>query len=164
MKREAMMNLRPLNDNWRLESLEKAVSYQNADILIMDPAYSRWIEGDEDTELVCSDLVVDTLADGTYCVFEGFLEDYTENPERLVTENAIGQFTLDTGRIGVYDFSMVMAERPEIKKDIEEGKINAVIIKDFSGLISYVADEDGDVHVVGLSEDQKNGFFTIECL
>ena len=146
------------------ESLEMAVSYQNADVLLMDPAYSRLIQTDEDTELECSDLVVDTLVDGTYYVFEGCLDDYRGHTDSLSLENAIGKFTLDTGRIGVYDYSKAIKECPQIEEDIEAGKINAAIIRDFSGNVSYLKDEDDDVHVVGVSEDGKKNFFTMECI
>lgn len=140
------------------------VRYKNTDIILMDPAYSRFITTDEDTELECIDMVAETLVDGLYYVFRGDLKEYDEDAEQFQTENALHVFGVDTGRIGVYDYSKVMAEQPELKNSIE-GKIYfAAIIRNFSGTISCLTDEHDEVHVVGVSDDGEHDFFTIEYL
>ena len=141
--------------------MHKEVRYKNADILLMDPAYSRLIDAIEDTELECIDLVAETLVDGLYYVFKGRLDEYDEDDERFQTENALHVFGLDTGRIGVYDYSKVMAEQPELKEFIEKRRYFAAIIRNFSGTVSCLTDENDDVHVVGISDDCKHDFFTI---
>ena len=141
--------------------MHKEVRYKNADILLMDPAYSRLIDAIEDTELECIDLVAETLVDGLYYVFRGRLDEYDEDDERFQTENALHVFGLDTGRIGVYDYSKVMAEQPELKEFIEKRRYFAAIIRNFSGTVSCLTDENDDVHVVGISDDCKHDFFTI---
>lgn len=140
--------------------MAKEVKYKNADILLMDPAYSRWIITDEDTELECPDMVVDTLEDGLYCIFSGHLEEYDEELERFAKENAIGAFGLDTGRIGVYDYSKVMEEQSELKESIEKKKYLAAIINDFTGIITSNEDREGEIHIVGKSDDGQHDFFT----
>ena len=142
----------------------EGVRYKNTDILLMDPAYSRLIDTIEDTELECVDMVAETLVDGLYYVFRGRLDEYDEDTERFHTENALQVFGLDTGRIGVYDYSKVMAEQPELKESIEKRKFFAAIIRDFSGTISCLTDENDEVHVIGTSNDGKHDFFTIEYL
>ena len=139
----------------------KEVKYKNADILLMDPAYSRLIDTIEDTELECIDLVAETLVDGLYYVFKGRLDEYDEDDVRFQTENALHVFGLDTGRIGVYDYSKVMAEQPELKESIEKRRCFAAIIRNFSGTVSCLTDENDEVHVVGVSDDCKHDFFTI---
>ena len=59
--------------------MDKEVRYKNVDILLMDPAYSRWIDTNEDTELDCVDLVAETLVDGLYDVFRGRLKEFDED-------------------------------------------------------------------------------------
>jgi hypothetical protein len=39
---------------------EESINYKNTDVLLMDPCYSRDDDNDIDSELYCSDLVVDT--------------------------------------------------------------------------------------------------------
>ena len=141
--------------------MHKEVRYKNADILLMDPAYSRLIDAIEDTELECIDLVAETLVDGLYYVFRGRLDEYDEDDERFQTENALHVFGLDTGRIGVYDYSKVMAEQPELKESIEKRRYFAAIIRNFSGTVSCLTDENDEVHVVGVSDDCRHDFFTI---
>ena len=141
--------------------MHKEVRYKNADILLMDPAYSRLIDAIEDTELECIDLVAETLVDGLYYVFKGRLDEYDEDDERFQTENALHVFGLDTGRIGVYDYSKVMAEQPELKESIEKRRYFAAIIRNFSGTVSCLTDENDEVHVVGVSDDCRHDFFTI---
>lgn len=141
--------------------MDKMVKYKNADILLMDPAYSRLIDTIEDTELECVDLVAETLVDGLYYVFRGRLDEYDEDDERFQTKNALHVFGLDTGRIGVYDYSKVMTEQPELKESVKNRKFFAAIIKNFSGTISCLTDVNAEIHVVGISDDSKHDFFTI---
>ena len=100
---------------------EETIYYQNTDVLLMDPCYSRDDDSDIDSELYCSDLVVDTYADGYYYAIKGRLEDamdrideIAENPE----DYSLGEFTLDTGRIGVYDYRKAIEEQPDLKERI----------------------------------------------
>lgn len=140
------------------------IYYQNSDVLLMDPCYSRDDDNYIDSELNCCDLVVDTYADGYYHVIKGRLEDavdrldeIAENPE----EYSPGEFTLDTGRIGVYDYHKAIEEQPELKERIENKKIIATIIKDFTGTITSVTDKDYNVFLVGRSDDGSKDFFTV---
>ena len=142
--------------------MDKEVRYKIVDILLMDPAYSRWIDTNEDTELDCVDLVAETLVDGLYDVFRGRLKEFDEDANQFQTENALHVFGLDTGRIGVYDYSKVIAEQPELKESIEKRKYFAAIIRNFSGTVSCLTDEYDEVHVVGLSDDGKQDFFTMK--
>ena len=142
----------------------KETKYKNVDVLLMDPAYSRWITTDEDTELECVDLVAETLVDGLYYVFRGRLDEYDEDSDDYLTEKALQVFGLDTGRIGVYDYSKVITEQPSLKDSIKKKKLFAAVIRNFTGTISCLTDAQDEVHVVGVSDDGKNDFFTIEYL
>ena len=142
----------------------KKTKYKNVDVLLMDPAYSRWIATDEDTELECVDLVAETLVDGLYYVFRGRLDEYDEDSDDYLTEKALQVFGLDTGRIGVYDYSKVITEQPSLKDSIKKKKLFAAVIRNFTGTISCLTDAQDEVHVVGVSDDGKNDFFTIEYL
>lgn len=144
--------------------MDKETKYKNVDVLLMDPAYSRWITTDEDTELECVDLVAETLVDGLYYVFSGRLDEYDEDSDDYLTEKALQVFGLDTGRIGVYDYSKVIAEQPSLRDSIEKKKLFAAVIRNFSGTISCLTDAQDEVHIVGVSDDGKNDFFTIEYL
>ena len=143
---------------------EETMNYVNTDVLLMDPCYSRDDDNDIDSELYCSDLVVDTYADGYYYAIKGRLEDkmgriaeIADNPE----DYSLGEFTLDTGRIGVYEYRKAIAEQPELKERIENKEIIAAIIKDFTGTITFVTDDDYEVYLVGKSEDGTKDFFTV---
>jgi len=142
----------------------KETKYKNVDVLLMDPAYSRWIATDKDTELECVDLVAETLVDGLYYVFRGRLDEYDEDSDDYLTEKALQVFGLDTGRIGVYDYSKVITEQPSLKDSIKKKKLFAAVIRNFSGTISCLTDAQDEVHIVGVSDDGKNDFFTIEYL
>lgn len=48
-----------------------------------------------------------------------------------------------------------------MKERIERKEIVAAIIKDFTGTITSVTDDDYEVYVVGKSEDGTKDFFTI---
>lgn len=144
--------------------MNKIVKYKNTDILLMDPAYSRLIDTIEDTELECVDLVAETLVDGLYYVFRGRLDEYDEDAECFQTENALQVFGLDTGRIGVYDYSKVLEELPELRDSIEKRKSFAAIIRNFTGTVTCYTDKGDEVHIIGTSDDGEHDFFTIEYL
>lgn len=142
--------------------MDEEVYYQNADILLMDPCYSREDGDDEDFELYCSNLVINTYADGYYHVIKGPYEEnigkinvIAENPEGY----SIGLFSVDSGRVGVYDYHEAVKEQPKLKERIERGEIIAAIIKHFSGTISYLYNE-SEVYILGKSDNGKNDFFT----
>lgn len=142
--------------------MNEEVYFQNADILLMDPCYSREGGDDEDFELYCSNLVIDTFADGYYHVIKGSYEEnvgkidvIAENPEGY----SIGLFSVDSGRVGVYAYREAVKEQPKLKERIERGEIIAAIIKHFSGTISYLYNE-GEVYILGKSDNRKNDFFT----
>jgi len=145
---------------------EETINYVNTDILLMDPCYSREDDNIIDSELYCSDLVVDTYADGYYYAIKGRLEDMMERMEEIAKnpeEYSLGEFTLVTGRIGVYDYHKAIEEQPELKERIENKEIIAAIIKDFTGTITItsVTDEDYNVFLVGKSDDGSKDFFTV---
>ena len=140
------------------------VHYQNTDVLIMDPCYSREYGYDEDFELDCIDLVVDTYADGYYCAIKGsyeemqdMIDDLEDNPGHY----SLGEFTLDTARIGVYDYQKAIEEQPSLKARLEKKEILAAIIKNFTGTVTAVTDDDDNAHVVGKSDDGEHDFFTV---
>ena len=102
----------------------------------MDPCYLREDGDDEDFELYCSNLVIDTYADGYYHVIKGPYEEnigkinvIAESPEGY----SIGLFSVDSGRVGVYDYHEAVKEQPKLKERIERGEIIAAIIKHFQG-------------------------------
>lgn len=140
------------------------IHYLNTDILLMDPGYSREYGFDEDFELDCSDLVVDTYVDGFYHVIKGdyeVMQDMIETLEDHPDSFSLGAFTLDTARIGVYDYHKAIDEQPSLKERIEKKEILAAIIKDFTGTVTSVTDEYDNAHVVGKSDDGEHDFFTI---
>ena len=143
---------------------EESINYKNTDVLLMDPCYSRDDDNDIDSELYCSDLVVDTCADGYYYAIKGRFEDMIERIDEIA-ENpeyySLGEFTLDTGRIGVYDYHKAIEEQPELKERIENKKIIATIIRNFTGTITSVTDKDYNVFLVGRTDDGSNDFFTV---
>ena len=144
--------------------MNEEVYCQNADILLMDPCYSREFGYDEDSELSCSDLVVDTYSDGYYYAIKGHLEDMIERIDEIAEspdDYSLGGFTLDTGRIGVYNYYKAIEEQPELKERIKSKEIIAAVIKNFTGTICSVTDEDNNVYVVGRSENGIKDFFTI---
>lgn len=140
------------------------IYYQNTDVLLMDPCYSRGDDNYVDSELYCSDLVVDTYADGYYYAIKGRFEDMIERIDEI-TDNpvdySLGKFSLDTGRIGVYDYHKAIEEQPELKERIESKKIIAAIIRNFTGTITSVTDKDYNVFLVGRSDDGSKNFFTM---
>ena len=143
---------------------EETIHYQNTDVLLMDPCCSRDDDNDIDSELYCSDLVVDTYADGYYHAIKGRLEDMIGRTDEIadnLERYSLGEFTLDTGRIGVYDYHKAIEEQPDLKERIERKEIVAAIIKDFTGTITSVTDDDYEVYVVGTSDDGTKDFFTI---
>ena len=85
------------------------------------------------------------------------MDEIAENPE----DYSLGEFTLDTGRIGVYDYHKAIEEQPELKERIESKEIIATVIKDFTGTITSVTDEDYNVYVVGKSDDGSKDLFTV---
>lgn len=104
---------------------EKSFYYKNTDVLLMDPCFSRIFDFDIDSELYCSDMVVDIGADGYYYVIKGRLEEMKEkfdeiadNPEKY----SFGEIAVETARIGVYDYQKAIDEQPELKKRIENKK------------------------------------------
>ena len=146
---------------------EESINYKNSDVLLMDPCYSRGDDNVIDSELYCSDLVVDTYADGYYYAIKGRLEDMMERMDEIAEnpeDYSLGEFTLDTGRIGVYDYSKVITEQPSLKDSIKKKKLFAAVIRNFTGTISCLTDAQDEVHIVGVSDDGKNDFFTIEYL
>ena len=124
---------------------EKSFYFKNTDVLLMDPCFSRSFDFDIDSELYCSDMVVDIGADGYYYVIKGRLEEMKEkfdeiadNPEKY----SLGEIEVETARIGVYDYHKAVEEQPELKKRIENKKIIATIIKNFTGtIITSISEE-----------------------
>lgn len=145
--------------------MKEEVYYQNTDVLLMDPCYSREYDFDIDSELYCSDLIIDIFADGYYYVVKGRIDDMMEKLDKIAEEPekyAIGELTVDSVRIGVYDFQKAIQEQPALKEKIEKKEIIAAVIRNFTGTITSVIDDDHDVYVVGKSDDGENDFFVIE--
>ena len=143
---------------------EKSFYFKNSDVLLMDPCYSRMYDFDEDTELYCSDLVIDVLDDGYYYVIKGRYEDVMERldeMEGMPRNFSMGELTVDSGRIGVYDYHKAIEEQPDLKKQIENKDIIAAVIRNFSGTITSITDEDYVVHVVGKSDDGEHDFTVV---
>ena len=143
---------------------EELINYKNTDVLLMDPCYSRDDDNDIDSELYCSDLVVDTYADGYYYAIIGRLKDMMNRMDEIdenIEDYSLGEFTLDTGRIGVYDYHKAIDEQPELKERIESRESIATVIKNFTGTISSVTDEDYNVYLIGTSVDGLKDFFTV---
>ena len=143
---------------------KESIYYKNVDVMLMDPCYSRNDDNDIDSEPYCSDLVVDTYVDGYYYAIKGRFEDMIERIDEIA-ENpegySLGEFTLDTGRIGVYDCHKAFMEQPELKGRIENKEVIATVIRDFTGTITSVTDKDYNVFLVGKSDDGSRDFFTV---
>ena len=140
------------------------VYYHNADVLLMDPCYSREDDFDEDFELYCSDIIIYTYADGYYYVIQGRMESLMENLDDKgddLKKHSIGELTLDTARIGVYDYHKAIEEQPALKEKIENKEITAAIIRNFTGYITSIKDDDGIIYVVGKSDDGEHDFFVV---
>ncbi len=138
--------------------------YRNTDVLLMDPCYSRKYDDDEDSELYCSDLIFYTYADGYYYVVKGCIRDLIgdlDNMAENIKAYSIGELTLDTARIGVYDYHKAIEEQPELKKQIEKKKIIAAVIRNFTGLITSYKDDNGENYLVGKSDDGIHDFFVV---
>lgn len=73
------------------------------------------------------------------------IDEIADNPE----DYSLGEFTLDTGRIGVYDYHKAIEEKSELKERIESKEIIAAIINGFTGTITSVTDKDYNVFLVG---------------
>lgn len=76
------------------------MNYVNMDVQLMNPCYSRADDNDIPPELYCSDLVIDTYADGYYFAIKDRLEDAIERIDEFA-ENPLGEFPHDTGCVGV---------------------------------------------------------------
>jgi len=148
---------------------EESIYYKKTDVLMMDPCFSRDDDNDIDSELYCSDLVVDTYADGCYYAIKGRqsemmekIDEIADNPEKF----SLGEIAVETARIGIYDYRKAVEEQPELKERIESKEIIAAIIKNFTGVITSITDDDDNVYVVGFSDDGKQDFFSVafyEC-
>ena len=79
------------------------MNYVNMDVQLMNPCYSRADDNDITPELYCSDLVIDTYADGYYFAIKDRLEDAIERIDEFA-ENPLGEFPHDTGCIGVSNY------------------------------------------------------------
>jgi hypothetical protein len=143
---------------------EKSTNYKNTDVLLMDPGFSRMYDGDIDSELYCSDMVADLSGDGCYHVIRGRLEDMEDRLDEI-SDNpkpySLGRIAVESARIGVYDYHEAVEEMPELKGRMERGEILATVIRNFTGTIRTMKDEDCEVYVVGKSDDGKLEFFTI---
>ena len=63
---------------------EETMNYVNMNVQLMNPCYSRDDDNDIDPELYCSDLVIDTYADGYYYAKSlRLLKKLLANPELL---------------------------------------------------------------------------------
>jgi hypothetical protein len=143
---------------------EETIYYKNTDVLLMDPCFSRIDVEDIDSELYCSDMVVDTWGDCAYYVIKGRLEDMIEKIDEIAEtpqRYSYGVVDVETARIGVYDYHNAIEERPELKECIESKEIFATIIRNFTGIITSTADGYKDVYVIGKSDDGTQDFFMI---
>lgn len=142
----------------------KKQHYQNADILLMDPCFSRDEGEDEEMELDCIDLMVYTYADGCYHVVKGRYKDVIGKIEDNAfdpRQHSLGKIFVETARIGVYDYHRAIEEKPELEEMIQDKKIVATIIRNFTGTITCKKDKYHDDYVVGKSADGSLDFFTI---
>ena len=144
--------------------LKEEKRYENTDVLLMDPCFSRENAGDIDSELYCSDMVVDTWGDCAYYAIKGRVEDMMEKIDEVAEtpeKYSYGVVDVETARIGVYDYHRAIEEQPELKERIESKEIVATIIKNFSGTITSTTDDYDDVYVVGKSDDGTQDFFMV---
>lgn len=138
--------------------------YKNADVLLMDPCFSRDDSRDVDSELYCIDMEVDTWGDCAYYAIKGRLEEMMEKIDEIAEtpeEYSYGVVDVETARIGVYDYHKAIEEQPELKERIESKEIVATIIKNFTGTITSTTYDYDDVYVIGKSDDGTQDFFMI---
>lgn len=143
---------------------EETIYYKNTDVLLMDPCFSREYDEYIDSELYCSDMVVDTWCDCAYYAIKGRVEDMMEKIDEVAEtpeKYSYGVVDVETARIGVYDYHRAIDEQPELKERIESKEIVATIIKNFSGTITSTTDDYDDVYVVGKSDDGTQDFFMV---
>lgn len=143
---------------------EETIYYKNTDVLLMDPCFSREYDEYIDSELYCSDMVVDTWGDCAYYAIKGRVEDMMEKIDEIAEtpeKHSYGVVDVETARIGVYDYHKAIEEQPELKERIESKEIVATIIKNFTGTITSTTDDYDDVYVIGKSDDGTQDFFMI---
>ena len=143
---------------------EETIYYKNTDVLLMDPCFSRKDAGDIDSELYCSDMVVDTWGDCAYFAIIGPLEDMMEKIDEIAEtpqKYSYGVVDVETARIGVYDYHKAIEEQTDLKERIETKEIVATIIKNFTGTITSKTHDYDDVYVIGKSDDGTQDFFMI---
>lgn len=144
--------------------LKEEKRYENTDVLLMDPCFSRENAGDIDSELYCIDMEVITWGDSAYYAIKGRLEEMMEKIDEIAEtpeKHSYGVVDVETARIGVYDYHKAIEEQPELKERIESKEIVATIIKNFSGTITSTTDDYDDVYVVGKSDDGTQDFFMV---
>ena len=76
----------------------------------------------------------------------------------------MGELTVDAARVGVYDNHKAIAEQPELEVQIENNKVMAAVIKNFTGTITSLTNDDSNVFVVGNSEDGKLAFILLDAM
>lgn len=143
----------------------RSIRFEHADILLTDPANTREWEIAPESEIGCVDMEAEALFEGMYCIYRGRLEEYNPDAEQFQPGNALQIIKIYSGCIGVYGPSEELDEWKEdiqIQESIAKDKLFVGIINDFTGTVSCVTDEFDDVHIVGISDDGKHDFFTIE--
>ena len=143
---------------------EETIYYKNTDILLMDPCFSREDVEYIDSELCCSDMVVDTWGDCAYYAIKGHIKNMMEKIDEIAEtpeKYSYGVVDVETARIGVYDYHKAIEEQPELKERIESKEIVATIIKNFTGTVTSTTDDYDDVYVIGKSDDGTQNFFMI---
>ena len=144
--------------------LKETIYYQNTDILLMDPCFSREDVGYIDSELYCIDMEVITWGDCAYYAIRGRLEEMMEKIDEIAEapeKYSYGVVDVETARIGVYDYHKTIEEQPELKERIESKEIVATIIENFTGTITSTTNDYDDVYVIGKSDDGTKDFFMI---
>ncbi len=144
--------------------LEETIYYQNTDVLLMDPCFSRLYNFEIDSELYCIDMEVYTWGDCVYYAVKGRLEETMEKIDEIADtpdDYSYGKVAVESARIGVYDYHKAIEEQPELKARIESKEIEATIIKNFTGSITSTSCDYEDVYVIGRSDDGTQDFFMI---
>ena len=144
--------------------LKEEKHYENTDVLLMDPCFSREDSDDLDSELYCIDMEVITWGDCAYYAIKGRLKEMMEKIDEIAEtpeEYSCGVVDVESARIGVYDYHKAIEEQPELKGRIESKEIVVTIIKNFTGIITSTTYDYEDVYVIGKSDDGTQDFFMV---
>ena len=82
--------------------------------------------------------------------------EYQKQKETWLKENTLGEFCADAGEVGIFCWDFLSEEE---KKWVKEHPWCAAVIEDFEGDVSFMVDDNDNVHVIG---DGPKPFYTVQ--